>query len=249
MTNRMKGFVGDAPRRESAGPATSGPYKVTGFRYELTLPEIRLPERAADVPAIVLPPVAVGEDFLERLLQVLTQPPLAPHVPRFAPAHDVFGELLDAERDLAVKARELEARAREDDAVSFRTYLAPRGHCASATAHLLTALLEQDRPRPEPAGPAVLIDRARGEALVGEHLVYWRAFDRGDGSTLVRVAGVGRFVVGPGRDFDTPEPCFEFGSTRRRKARQVLYPLARAWCQLPQRGPRGRKQRQTRGAR
>ncbi len=94
-------------------------------------------------------------------------------------------------------------------------------------------------------GPVVVIDCERHEAMVGERLVRFVAKPRADGATIVRVVGVGTFVAGPGPEFSYLEPRFDFGSTRRRKARQVLYPLARAWCQQPQRGPRGRKTRGT----
>lgn len=162
--------------------------------------------------------------------------------------------LLDAERALTERARATAAAQERDDFVRFHVDLAPRGPSGSIARHMLVRVADPDPPRaPRALVPAVQIDCESRQACIGEwrsnrlHLrpVRWTARDGGAGTVVIAVtdharAEIGTIRVYPDRSFDVT-PALPAGSTRLRKARQVLYPLARAWCQQPQRGPRGRK--------
>lgn len=165
-----------------------------------------------------------------------------------------------------IAAKHFEWTTRERP-LQFHVDVAPRGRSVFDAQQLMRAMAPPSAAGdPEamvrvvaPAGgaPVVVIDCETREACVGERrgvqarlrLVRWAARALGAGTVLLTVTEPGRGEIGTIRvDHDrsfSVEPAWPLGSTRRRRARQVLYPLARAWCQLPQRGPRGRKARRT----
>jgi hypothetical protein len=92
----------------------------------------------------------------------------------------------------------------------------------------------------EPGAPTVTLDLVRREVRIGGRAATFTVRERGDGAVILRVARCGTAVVNRG-EIESVQPLIEHGSARRRQARRVLYPLARAWAGQPQRAPRGRK--------